>query len=168
MDSARTLGRETGWSDRVVWYDHAVKFVILARVFRARLGGNDRQRHARRNDFRTWRLEPTSHGRARNTLSNGVVNLARRSNGIPKSMVTSMSNPGRGYQDSIIVVSARGSNREDENSRKKVHNVVTVNTVDSKEYHIPGIRRRRKRRPEFSALQYLFASAPLGFLIPTC
>ena len=33
-----------------------------------------------------------------------------------------------GYQDSIIVISARESNREDENSRKKVQNVVTDST----------------------------------------
>ena len=128
LDSARTLGREAGRSDPVGWCDHAVKFVILARVFRAGLGGDDRQRLARRNDFRTWRLEPTTRGRARNTLSNGVINLARRSDEIPKSMVISTLNPSRGYQDSIIVISARESNREDENSRKKLQNVVTVST----------------------------------------
>ena len=131
MDSARTLGREAGRSDPVGGCDHAVKFVILARVFRAGLGGDDRQRLVRRNDFRTWRLEPTTRGRARNTLSNGVINLVRRSDEIPKSMVLSTLNPSRGSRDSMIVISARESNREDENSHKKVQNVVTVSTVDS-------------------------------------
>ena len=147
LDSARTLGREAGRSDPVGWYDHAVKFVILARVFRAGLGGDDRQRLARRNDFRTWRLEPTTRGRARNTLSNGVINLARQSDEIPKSMVLSTLNPRRGYLDSMIVISARESNRKDENSRKKVQNIVTVSTVDSQEDHILGVRRRQKRLP---------------------
>ena len=105
------------------------------------------QRLARRNDFRTWRLEPTTRGRARNTLSNGVINLARRSDEIPKSMVLSTLNRSRGSHDSMIVISARESNRKDEISRKKVQNVVTVSTVDSQEYHIPGVRRRQKRLP---------------------
>jgi len=91
----------------------------MASVFRAGLGGDDPQRLARRNDFRTWRLEPITRGRARNTLSNGMINLARRSDEIPKSMVLSTLNPSHGYHDSMIVISVRKSNREDENARKK-------------------------------------------------
>ena len=147
LDSSMTLGREAGRSDPVDWCDHAVKFVILARVFRAGLGGDDRQRLAYRNDFRTWRLEPTVRGRARNTLSNSVINLVCRSDENPKSMVKSTLNPSRGYHDSMIVISARESNRKDENSRKKVQNIVTVSTVDSQSPHIPGVRRRRKNLP---------------------
>ena len=62
-------------------------------------------------------------------MSNGVINLARRSDEIPKSMVISTLNPSRGYHDSMIVISARESNREDENSRKKYQNIVTDSTV---------------------------------------
>ena len=58
-----------------------------------------------------------------------MINLARQSDEIPKSMVISTLNPSRGYQDSMIVISARESNREDENSRKKVQNIETDSTV---------------------------------------
>ena len=62
-------------------------------------------------------------------------------------MVISMLNRSRGYQDSINVISARESNREDENSRKKVQNIVTDSTVDSQPPHLLGVRRRQKTLP---------------------
>ena len=62
---------------------------------------------------------------------NRCVDFASRSEEIPKSMVISTLNPSRGYHDLIIVISARESNRKDENSRKKVQNVVTDSTVEN-------------------------------------
>jgi len=43
-----------------------------------------------------------------------------------------MLNPSRGYHDSMIVISARESNRKDENSRKKVQNIVTDSMAQQK------------------------------------
>ena len=77
------------------------------------------------NDLGASRFEPAVGCGARNTSLECVSNVAGRSDEFTEAMVISALNTSRSNHDSIIVTAPYRSNRNDENSYKKVQVVVT-------------------------------------------